>query len=317
MDRYGDADGDGFIEYYRHSPNGLVHQGWKDSQDSIFHADGTLAEGPIALCEVQGYAYRAKLATSEMAAALKRPEMARHLRTGAHLLRERFEHAFWCDALGTYALALDGKKKPCEVRSSNPGHCLFSGIAGKAHAHTVAGQLSSEAFFSGWGVRTIADTERRYNPMSYHNGSVWPHDGAMIAAGFARYRLTPLAAKLLGGLFDASALFDYNRLPELFCGFSRRAGKAPTSYPVACSPQAWAAGAAFLLLQSSIGLSIDAIQNRIVLVRPVLPIFLEKLEIRNLPVRDVTIDLVLFRSGDAVAVTVEYRSGDLDVVVLN
>jgi len=317
IDEYGDSDGDGFVEYCRHSSTGLVQQGWKDSQDSIFHADGLLAAGPIALCEVQGYVYRAKLAVADMAAAMGHTAAARQLAKEARQLQESFEHAFWCEAIGTYALALDGKKKPCQVRTSNAGQCLFTGIASKDHAAAIAAQLNSDAFSSGWGMRTVAEGECRFNPMSYHNGSVWPHDNALIAAGFSRYRSTELAGKVLGGIFDASAWFEFNRLPELFCGFARRAGKAPTLYPVACSPQAWSAGAVFLLLQSSVGLSIDAIQNRVVLAHPVLPAFLRQVNIRNLTVRDASVDLTLFRSGDAVAVTVDHRAGDIDVIVLN
>jgi glycogen debranching enzyme len=203
------------------------------------------------------------------------------------------------------------------VRASNAGHSLFSGIAGAAHASAVAEQLASDSFFSGWGIRTVGDAEVRYNPMSYNNGSVWPHDNALIAAGFARYGHTQLAAKIMSVFFEASALLDLNRLPELFCGFPRRAGKGPTLYPVACSPQACSAGAAFLLLQSSIGLSIDATQNRILLTRPVLPDFLEQVRVRNLVVGDASVDLMLFRSGPTVAVTVERRSGTLEVLVVN
>ena len=190
-------------------------------------------------------------------------------------------------------------------------------LRGEEHAAAIAEQLNSESFFTGWGIRTIAATEVRYNPMSYHNGSVWPHDNALIAAGFARYRFTPLAAKIMSGFFEASAQFDLNRLPELFCGFPRRAGKGPTLYPVACSPQAWSAGAVFLLLQSSIGLSIDANKNRIVLTYPVLPHFLEHVRVRNIRVGSASVDLMLFRSGDTVAVTVERRSGVLEVLVVN
>jgi glycogen debranching enzyme len=316
IDRYGDRDRDGFVEYYRQSPEGLVNQGWKDSHDAIFHADGTLAEGSIALCEVQGYVYEAKLGLSAVAEALGKSDMARQLASEAQQLRERFQRAFWCPRLGTYALALDGDKRQCEVRTSNAGHCLFTGIADDAHAAAIADQFVSEAFFTGWGIRTVADPESRYNPMSYHNGSVWPHDNALIAAGFARYRFTPLAAKVMAGLFEAAASLDLNRLPELFCGFPRRGGKGPTAYPVACSPQAWSAGAAFLLLQSSIGLTIDAQRNQIVLTRPVLPEFLEHVKVRNLAVGKSSVDLVLFRSGQGVAVTVERRVGSLDVIVL-
>jgi glycogen debranching enzyme len=181
----------------------------------------------------------------------------------------------------------------------------------------VSEQLISERFFNGWGIRTVAEGEPRYNPMSYHDGSVWPHDNSLIAAGFEQYRLTDLAAKVMSGLFEAAAQFELDRLPELFCGFARRAGKAPTSYPVACSPQAWSAGAAFLLLQSAIGLSIDAVRKQIVLTRPILPEFLEQVRVRNLAVGQASVDLMLFRSGHAVAVTVERRDGDVDVLVVN
>ncbi len=203
------------------------------------------------------------------------------------------------------------------MRTSNAGHCLFTGIAEKSHAAAVAGQLNSDSFFSGWGIRTVAEAQPRYNPMSYHNGSVWPHDNALMAAGFARYGFTKFAARVLQGLFGASAWFDLDRLPELFCGFNRRPGKAPTSYPVACSPQAWAAGAVFLLLQASIGLSVDAIENRIVLAYPVLPPFLQQVNIRNLAVRNASVDLTLFRSGDTVAVTAEHRAGEIEVLVMS
>jgi glycogen debranching enzyme len=295
----------------------LVQQGWKDSQDSVFHSDGTLADSPIALSEVQGYVYCAKRGIAEVAAALQRPDIAHRLSDDARILRERFEERFWSERIGSYVLALDASKRQCEVRASNAGHCLFCGIASPEHARTIAEQLTSEDFFSGWGIRTVAEGEARYNPMSYHNGSVWPHDNSLIAAGFAQYRETGRAARVMAGLFDASAEFERNRLPELFCGFGRRMGKGPTQYPVACSPQAWSAGAAFLLLQSSIGLSIDAARKQITLTRPVLPEFLEQVSVRNLVVGEASVDLVLFRSGQAVAVTVERRDGDVDVVVLN
>jgi glycogen debranching enzyme len=317
MDQYGDTDQDGFIEYWRRSSEGLSNQGWKDSHDAVFHADGRLAEGPIALCEVQGYAYRAKLCVAGIAKALDKHDIAQRKHAEAMKLKEDFERAFWSDRISTYALALDGEKRRCEVKTSNAGQCLFSGIAGGAHAAAIGEQLTSDVFFSGWGVRTLAAEEIGYNPMSYHNGSVWPHDNALIASGAAQYRLTHLAAKILGGFFDASAMLDLNRMPELFCGFSRRPGKGPTLYPVACSPQAWSAGAAFLLLQSSLGLHIDAIKNRIVLTRPVLPAFLEHVRIRNIAVGNASVDVLLFRSGNTVAVTVERRAGDVDVLVVH
>jgi glycogen debranching enzyme len=317
IDQYGDPDHDGFIEYCRQTDKGLQNQGWKDSHDAIFHADGRLAEGPIALCEVQGYAYRAKLSVAEIASVLGHHDIAQQKTAEAAHLKEAFEGAFWCESISSYALALDGEKRQCQVRTSNAGQCLFGGIASEPRAETIAGQFSLDNFFTGWGIRTVASAEARYNPMSYHDGSVWPHDNALIAAGLARYRLTQLASRILGGFFEASALLPLHRLPELFCGFPRRPGKGPTLYPVACAPQAWSAGAAFLLLQSSIGLSLDAVQNQIVFTHPVLPPFLENVRIHNLELRDASVDLVLFRSGNAVAVTVERRRGAVDVLVVN
>jgi glycogen debranching enzyme len=316
MDEYGDSDHDGFIEYSRQSAKGLVNQGWKDSHDAIFHADGRLATGPIALAEVQGYAYRAKLSVAEIAAALGKPDIAHARHSEALKLKEEFQRAFWCEGISTYALALDGEKRPCQVRTSNAGQCLFSGIADPARAQILGEQLTTDAFFSGWGIRTVAATEAGYNPMSYHNGSIWPHDNALIAYGLAQYRLTHQVSKILSGFFEASAMLTLNRMPELFCGFPRLPGKAPTLYPVACSPQAWSAGAAFLLLQSSIGLRIDALKNRIVLTRPVLPPFLEHVRIRKIAVGNASVDVLLFRSSNTVAVTVERRAGDVDVIVV-
>jgi glycogen debranching enzyme len=317
IDRYGDSDGDGFVEYSRQSKHGLVQQGWKDSQDSIFHSDGTLAQGPIALCEVQGYVYSAKIAASELAALLGDNTLAVDLRKQAESLRHQFEQAFWCDDLSTYAIALDGSKQPCRVRTSNAGHCLFTGIATEEHARRVAATLSDETSFSGWGVRTVASSQARFNPMSYHNGSVWPHDNALVAAGFARYELKESAAMVLAGLMDASIFFDLHRLPELFCGFPRRPGESPTLYPVACAPQAWASGAVFMLLQSSLGLNVFAPERRIVFTKPFLPPFLPQVSIRCLKVGDVSVDLLLARHAEGdVGVNVLRRNGPLDVVVL-
>ena len=178
IDRYGDSDGDGFVEYARKSKHGLIHQGWKDSVDAIFHSDGTSAEAPIALCEVQGYVYAAKCAASELAKILGDAARSRELSKQAETLSRRFEKAFWCEDISSYALALDGQKQPCRVRASNAGHCLFAGIATDEHARRVAITLMEETSFSGWGIRTVGSSEARYNPMSYHNGSIWPHDNA-------------------------------------------------------------------------------------------------------------------------------------------
>jgi glycogen debranching enzyme len=213
IDGPGDPDGDGFIEYYRATEEGLANQGWKDSQDAIFHADGRLAEGPIALAEVQGYVYCAKLLAARCARRLGRMHDARRLRAEADLLAERFDASFWCPDLGTYALALDGKKEPCRVRSSNAGQVLFTGIARPERAIEVGEGLLRPQFFSGWGIRTIANTEARYNPMSYHNGSIWPHDNALIALGLARYGLKRSVERVFKGLFEAATYMELRRLP--------------------------------------------------------------------------------------------------------
>lgn len=317
IDKYGDLDDDGFVEYARRSQHGLIQQGWKDSQDSVFHADGTTAEGPIALCEVQGYVYAAKCAASALAAAVGDDQRAQALAAEAAALRRRFEAAFWCEELSTYALALDGRKRPTHVRTSNAGHCLFAGIASEEHARRVAATLTSETSFSGWGVRTVAAGEARYNPMSYHNGSVWPHDNALIAAGFARYGLKEETAGILTGLLDASLFLDLHRLPELFCGFRRRPGEFPTLYPVACAPQAWAAGAVFLLLESCLGLKVQGSRRRVVFSSPHLPQSLKQVSIRGLRVGDASIDVLATRhdAGD-VGINVVRRDGAVDVVIL-
>jgi glycogen debranching enzyme len=317
IDQFGDLDGDGFVEYAAQSPQGLIHQGWKDSHDSVFHADGSDARGPIALCEVQGYVFAARLAASAMARALGNESRAQELAGEAETLRDRFEQAFWCEDLATYALALDGDKRPCRVRSSNAGHCLFTGIASPLHARQVTETLTSEASFSGWGIRTLAAGEVRYNPMSYHNGSIWPHDNALIAAGFARYGFKEQAAAVFSSMLEASIGFDMHRLPELFCAFPKRTGEAPTQYPVACAPQAWAAGAVFLLLESCLGLRVLASRSQVVFSNPLLPASLQRLFIRNLAVGEGQVDL-LVTSHDRMDVSVEVlqREGTVEVSVL-
>jgi glycogen debranching enzyme len=317
IDRYGDSDGDGFVEYSRKSKHGLANQGWKDSQDAIFHADGAPAEGAIALCEVQGYVYAAKGAAGELAKILGDAARSRELSKQAEALCRRFEKAFWCEDLSTYAIALDGSKQPCRVRTSNAGHCLFAGIAAGQHARRAATTLTNETSFSGWGIRTVASSEARYNPMSYHNGSIWPHDNALIAAGFARYGLKESAAMVLTGLLDATLFFDLHRLPELFCGFPRRPGESPTLYPVACAPQAWASGAIFLLLEACLGLSVSAPEQTVVFSKPILPAFLPKVSIRDLKVGDARVDLLLTRHDEGdVGVNVLRRNGALEVLIL-
>jgi glycogen debranching enzyme len=313
---YGDRDKDGFVEYQRQSETGLGNQGWKDSNDSIMHADGSLAQGPIALCEVQGYVYSAKLAAAKIARAMGR-DGAEKLEAEAENLRLAFEDKFWCDDLGAYALALDGQKRPCAVIASNTGHALFSGIASPERAKRVADVLMRRDAFSGWGVRTLACNQKRYNPMSYHDGSVWPHDNAMIALGFARYRLREPAMEIFTGMFDAVHYMELQRLPELFCGFARRHGTAPTLYPVACSPQAWASAAPFAFLEACLGLTCDYAAGEIRFENPTLPEFITSLCIRRLKLGDSEVDVELHRHEGNVAVNVLRRSGNARVVVWN
>ena len=314
IDHYGDRDGDGFVEYAARGNRGLVQQGWKDSNDSIFHADGSLAEPPIALCEVQGYVYAAKLAAASLSSMLGDEHTSKALRSQAADLREKFDRAFWCQHLNVYALALDGRNKPCGVRASNTGHALLTRIAKPDRAKAVAHALFADDFYSGWGIRTLATGEARYNPLSYHNGSVWPHDNALIAAGLAHYGYKPLAGKILLALMDASNFLELHRMPELFCGLERRKGEGPTLYPVACAPQAWAAGAFFLLIESCLGLTIQGSANRVIFNRPALPEGIPQLSIRGLRVGDASVDLLFERQMDTVRVQVLEKQGEVEVV---
>lgn len=311
---WGDRDGDGFVEYARARQSGLANQGWKDSHDSVFHADGAPATGPIALCEVQAYVYGAYTAAALMAKALGLCERARELGENARALREKFDQAFFDEALGTYVIALDGAKRPCRVRSSNAGHALFTGIAYEERAASVARELMTGRSFSGWGVRTIAAGEARYNPMSYHNGSVWPHDNALVAAGLARYGHRHAAARILEGLFDASVFMDLKRLPELFCGFPRQRSRGPTFYPVACIPQSWAAAAPLSLLQSCLGLRFDPKEGVIGFDHPILPRFLDEIVLTRVQLGGTTLDIQIRGSGSRVVVGVLRHEGATKVV---
>ena len=316
MERYGDRDGDGFIEYQSRANDGLVHQGWKDSDDAVFHADGRLARGAIALCEVQGYAFAAWQAAAKLASALDCAEKADEFTRRAATLRERFDAAFWCDPLSLYALALDGEKRPCCVRTSNAGQCLFSGIASAERAARVAEALLRPESFSGWGIRTLAAGEPHYNPMGYHTGTVWPHDNALITYGMTRYGLRTPAVEIFQGFFDAAMACELNRMPELFCGFPREPGEGPVRYPVACAPQAWSCAALFLFLQSCLGLTVNALDRRISFAHPLLPPFLQKLRISNLVAGDASADLEIIRHQEDITVHVLPQTGDLDIVVL-
>jgi glycogen debranching enzyme len=316
IDGPGDADGDGFVEYQRAAKQGLANQGWKDSQDAIFHADGRLAEGAIALAEVQGYVYAAKRMAARCARRLRHDAAARKLDAQADELAAKFEATFWCPELETYAIALDGDKKPCAVRTSNAGQVLFSGIADPQRAALVAKGLLRPAFFSGWGIRTVAQGEARYNPMSYHDGSVWPHDNALIALGFARYGLKRQVKAVFEGLFGAGTYMEHRRLPELFCGFRQQHGHGPTLYPVACAPQAWASATPFALLEASLGLEFDPFANEIRLCNPLLPAFLDEVTLRNLQLGNSQIDLRVRRHKDTVSLDTPRISGGIRVSVV-
>jgi glycogen debranching enzyme len=314
IDGPGDRDHDGFVEYFKATPRGLSNQGWKDSFDAVFHADGRLAEGPIALAEVQGYVYAAKKLASWCADRLGFSERARQLESSAAQLAERFEDAFWCEDIGTYALALDGDKQPCRVATSNAGQVLISGIARADRAARVAQALMEPRFYTGWGVRTVAADAPRYNPMSYHNGSIWPHDNAMIATGLALYGDTAAATRIFQGMFDAATYMDLRRLPELFCGFPRFRGRGPTLYPVACSPQAWASGAFFALLQASLGIEQDPFANLIRFRNPTLPAFVDRIVLRRLKAGSGSVDLSVERHGDdKISLQILEARGDIEV----
>jgi glycogen debranching enzyme len=316
IDGPGDPDRDGFVEYQRASEQGLANQGWKDSYDAIFHADGQLAEGYIALAEVQGYVFAAKRLAGRCARRLGQLDIALRLEKDAQALAERFEQAFWCDELGSYALALDGDKRACAVRTSNAGQLLFTGIVSEDRARIVAADLMRPHFFTGWGIRTVARGEARYNPMSYHDGSIWPHDNALIALGLARYGLKHSVEHVFKGLFDAATYMDLRRLPELFCGFQREKRRGPTLYPVACAPQAWASATPFTLLEAALGLEFDAGRGEIRLRNPRLPAFLNEVVLRDLQLGPSSVDLRVRRHGDDVSLEVLRTRGRIQVSIV-
>ena len=313
IDRWGDPDRDGFVEYAGHSERGLVNQGWKDSKDAVFHEDGTLVEGPVALCEVQAYVYAAKRAAASLARALGDERLGRRLEREAARLFDAFNASFWDEKLGTYVIALDGSKAPCRVRTSNAGHALYGGIVPPERTALLSRTLLEGDSFSGWGIRTVSSGQARYNPMSYHNGSVWPHDNAVIAAGLGRYGMRLEVCRLLHALFDLSRAVELARLPELICGFERRAGEGATLYPLACAPQAWSAGAVFMMLQASLGVRVRAADRRIVFDRPALPPVLEALAIEDLRVGPAIVDLRITRTGSEVGIEVTRRVGRVEV----
>ncbi len=315
IDEYGDVDGDGFVEYLRRSPRGLDNQGWKDSGEAVVQADGTIARGPIALAEVQAYVYCGKLRIADVLESLGRSDRAVKLRVEAAELKKRFNDAFWMEDERYYALALDGDKRQVHTVTSNPAHGLYCEFLDAERAAEVAHRLLQPDMFSGWGVRTMSKTAVAYNPMSYHNGSVWPHDNAFVAAGLKRYGFHKQTNRIATAIFDAAISTDYMRLPELFCGFTRRTPNRPVSYPVACSPQAWAAGSPFLLLQAMLGLSARAHENLLTINNPVLPPWLNVVELRNLRVGDSVLSLAFRREGEMTAFTMLSRQGSVRVIM--
>ncbi|HYY82747.1 MAG TPA: amylo-alpha-1,6-glucosidase [Actinomycetes bacterium] len=315
VETYGDLDGDGLLEYRRSSPRGLTNQGWKDSHDSVVHADGSLATGPIALAEVQAYVYLAKLRVAEVFDALGRGDRAEALRGQAAALRQAFNERFWVESEQFFAMALDGDKRPVATVTSNPAHGLYCGIADPDKAALMARRLLAPDMFSGWGVRTMSKAFPSYNPMSYHNGSIWPHDNAFIGAGLKRYGHAKATNRLATAMFEMAATVDDMRLPELFCGFTRRSPNRPVAYPVACSPQAWAAGAPFLLLQAMLGISADAPANVVNVNKPLLPHWLNTVELHDLRVGRSTVSIVYQRQGETTGFSLLGKDGDVRVLM--
>ena len=311
MKDHGDIQGDGLISYQRGAQTGLANQGWKDSEDSIFHTDGRFPKGPVALLEVQGYAYAAWQAMAELGAALGDPG-ALGWAAEADRVRALVEDRYWMEDEGFYAIALDGDGEQCRSIGSNAGHLLFTGLPSPERATQVTKRLLGAEFRSGWGVRTLATGQARFNPMSYHNGSVWPHDTAIAAAGMARYGERRAVALLLGEIYASAAHFHL-RLPELFCGFERLPGEPPIAYPVACLPQAWAAGSVFLMLQSALGIGIDAVAGVVEIDDPVLPTGIDRLNVTSLQVGDGVVDLGFQQMGNHTVVISQRRDGPVSV----
>jgi glycogen debranching enzyme len=315
IDNYGDLDGDGFVEYRRRSKLGLLNQGWKDSGDAIRHVDGVPAEGPIALVEVQGYVYAARRTMARLARRRGETELAERCEAAAASLREAFDAAFWMPDRGFYAMALDGQKRQVGTIGSNVGQALWTGIVPPVRAMIVADRLIEPDLFSGWGIRTYASGQPGYNPVGYHTGSIWPHDNAMVAAGLKQIGAADAANLLAGRLIESAQWFPDLRLPELFCGFGREDVGAPVAYPVACSPQAWAAAAPFLLIHTMLGLRADAANHLLELIEPTLPEWLTRLTIRGLPIGGASVDLLVHRWRGRTSAELLDRHGIVDVLI--
>lgn len=312
------ASQNGYCIYGDHPPLGIVQQGWKDSNESVMYSDGRQVEPPVALCEVQSYVYQARESVLQLGRLLDDPQLPAELAERNEELKTRFNRDFWLSDEGYCALALDGDLHPCAVISSNAGHCLESGLLTTDHAHLVAERLMEKDLFNGWGIRTLSCHAEAYNPMSYHNGSVWPHDNAMIARGLSKFGYAEEVEQIFSGLFHASRHMAYRRLPELFCGFDRsqiRDGDPPVRYPVACIPQAWAAASAFSLLQSMLNMSASAIDNRLTIREARLPSGINNLRVDNLRVGKAVVDLEFRRTHRSVTVDVSDLRGDLAVQI--
>jgi glycogen debranching enzyme len=315
IDEWGDRDGDGFVEYERRSPRGLLNQGWKDSGDAIRDRTGRESKAPIALAEVQGYVYDAKLRMARLATIRGDAALTARLTREAALLRDRFEEAFWVEDQRYYAMALDGEKRQADAVGSNAGHCLWSGIVSPERARDVADKLLGPALFSGWGIRTYASNQRGYNPFGYHTGTVWPHDTSLAAAGLKRYGFQDEANRLVGHMLEAAQHFSEFRLPELFCGFDRETAPMPVPYPVACSPQAWSAGAVFMFLQTMLGIRAHADTRELELLRPNLPDWLAKVTVSNLRIGEASVDLLFHRWRGTTSAEVLRKVGDLSLTI--
>jgi len=316
MEQYGDLDGDGYLEYISHSPGGLNEQGWKDSRGSLTYPDGSPVAHPAALVEVQGYAYKAMADMAELLQHKGDSALARKLSQKAETLRTNFNRDFWLEKHRFLAQALDGDKRPVEVMTSNPGHCLFCGILDEEKARYVINRLSAAEMACGWGIRTESSRSPRFNPMSYHIGSIWPHDNSIIIAGIKRYGYHWEVEEIISQLFQASLFFPYSRFPELYCGFARdqEAHSIPAEYPVSTSPQAWAAGSAILFFQSMLGLQPDAANKRLYL-SPRLPSWLDRASVRNLKIGEGTIDLYFARHDEETSFEIAENTAAVEVVI--
>jgi glycogen debranching enzyme len=316
IEQWGDRDGDMYVEYLRKTPRGLANQGWKDSFDAISHADGTFARPPIALCEVQGYVYAAYTSIADVAMRLGRGDLASRLNERAGALRSRFARDFWLEHERTVALALDADKQPCRVMSSNAGHCLATGVLERDQAAAVAERMMRDDMFTGWGVRTLGSSERLYNPMSYHNGSVWPHDNALVAAGLARMKKHQDVIRILDGLLQAAGYFKTGSLPELFCGFPRDERLGPVPYPVACHPQAWSAASIFMIVQMMLGIEVRGFERKLVIDSPAMPDWLDWLKIENLKVGDGEVSLMMRRTPEGPSLSIIERRGNVSIEMI-